>query len=581
MKPMNHTFLKFNIKTRTRYGYVYVGFSKYNDSLIDAEVVFAFVESLKTIQAFKFIGGETLSISPEQYSNQTVDTTSGTNYFPLGKYYNDFNLYLLFDNSVVKFDNNTWIHVTTVYDYSNPSPTSFKTEFDERSSIQIVNITAMDYGYSPPTPSLETYHYGAYIFVMICLITTFVALILFSKKQPLKSRGLIPYISCVLHFIFLCGNVTFFFFTFEDYRYFCTILFLTQYTPILTLMALTMGHFIRYLLIVNHQHGKDVFIQDKNNGEFDVKLKWKMIKFLGKGYVQLILLFFIFFCIALTFVFGFTVDQFTCSRSYLWVGIYFITLVGFFTILIIVCLIFDLIVNITKSKSCSFLWKEDVYYYRTELIVTLILASPLFVLSKVLNPDFIVTYRKFSFFTLEKPNILFAAIVNSLGMWIIFFSLSALPLILTIVKELFLCYKPQSKKPKLLEALNDKDARELFYQFSKSEWSIENLSAWEDIELYIKEKDFQKRKERATQIYYLYLNGNESRLELNIQSKICKEVFEHIQKAQFDDTLFQKINEVIYDNMCDTFARFEMSRDYVLHKKKTEFFGGYKRIPQE
>lgn len=387
--------LRFNVKTRTRFGYAYVGFSKYRDSLLDAQVIFSYVNSLTEVQGFRFKGSSGLDITPSQFMNASVKLSQGTNHFPLGKYVDDINLYLSFDNKVVKFDNFTWIHITTKWNYENPSPTTFDTVFDERISIQILNITDLDYAYTPPTPSLENFHYGAFSFTGVIIILIFFLGLIFHTKQPMKSRGIIPFISCIFQFIYLMGSVPFFFFTFEDYKFYCIIQYLTQHSSIIILLFLTTIHFIRYLLIVNHQQGKNVFIQNKYNGDaFDIRLRWKVIKFLGKGYVQFITLIFLYILVCVTFVFGFTGDEFTCSRSYLWVGIYFISLVGVFVILLIICIIFDIIINIQKCKKILSLWKEDVYYYRTELILCLVLATPLFILSKVLNPDFIVTYGK-------------------------------------------------------------------------------------------------------------------------------------------------------------------------------------------
>lgn len=182
--------------------------------------------------------------------------------------------------------------------------------------------------------------------------------------------------------------------------------------------------------------------------------------------------------------------------------------------------------------------------------------------------------------TLEKPNILYAAIANTLGMWVLLLTLSIFPLFLTIIREIRKCLQPPSKSSRIIDTIKDEEGRNLFFNFSDSEWSTENISCYEDIELYKKEKDFQKRKERANQIYYLYLNGNDSKLEINIQQKHCIPIYEHIKIDTYPSNLFETVEEIIIENMCDTFSRFEISSDYSLYLKRSEFFGGYKKIPQ-
>jgi hypothetical protein len=108
--------------------------------------------------------------------------------------------------------------------------------------------------------------------------------------------------------------------------------------------------------------------------------------------------------------------------------------------------------------------------------------------------------------------------------------------------------------------------RKLFADFCNSEFSIENLSCYEDLLLFRDEQNFNKKKELFESIYYKYLNGSESELEVNIPGG-TKSDLNNIFKSldiivDFDDLVINKLIGDVKLNLIDTFSRFKQSKSY-------------------
>eukprot|EP01080_Neovahlkampfia_damariscottae_P008649 gene8649-596_t len=110
------------------------------------------------------------------------------------------------------------------------------------------------------------------------------------------------------------------------------------------------------------------------------------------------------------------------------------------------------------------------------------------------------------------------------------------------------------------------------FLFSETEWSLENLLIYEDILKYEKLLP-NERREFATLIYNTYMNGEASKLEVNLPGKISRELKDKIDDldVELKSDLFDDIIYVAKDNLEDTFARFIISDEYLNLTKKLEF----------
>jgi hypothetical protein len=108
--------------------------------------------------------------------------------------------------------------------------------------------------------------------------------------------------------------------------------------------------------------------------------------------------------------------------------------------------------------------------------------------------------------------------------------------------------------------------RKLFADFCNSEFSIENLSCYEDLLLFREEKSLEKKKEIFEIIFYKYFNGSEFELEVNISGG-AKNDLNNIFKSMdtiivFDDSVILKLIGDLKLNLIDTFSRFKLTKSY-------------------
>jgi hypothetical protein len=118
--------------------------------------------------------------------------------------------------------------------------------------------------------------------------------------------------------------------------------------------------------------------------------------------------------------------------------------------------------------------------------------------------------------------------------------------------------------------------RKLFADFCNSEFSIENLSCYEDLFLFQSETDLEKKKELFQIIFFKYFNGPNSELEVNIPAETKSDLNNIFQKLDtivvFDDLIINKLILDINLNLIDTFSRFKNTKSYLnwnLNKAET------------
>ena len=144
------------------------------------------------------------------------------------------------------------------------------------------------------------------------------------------------------------------------------------------------------------------------------------------------------------------------------------------------------------------------------------------------------------------------------------------PLILTII--IFIIRKKKIDDiNELDDIVNNKESYNLFESYCKSEFSIENLLCYQDIQKY------KKSGKEAYDLYKTYLNGNSSFFEVNVQKKDYSVIHEKINLWRRDRInnplgldLFNNVEATVKLNLSDTLSRFILSKEYkeYVHTKK-------------
>eukprot|EP01080_Neovahlkampfia_damariscottae_P000504 gene504-8018_t len=115
----------------------------------------------------------------------------------------------------------------------------------------------------------------------------------------------------------------------------------------------------------------------------------------------------------------------------------------------------------------------------------------------------------------------------------------------------------------------------LFFEFSKQEWSQENLLCYRDIDAYKKISKIEKKKEFALEIFDKYLSGTDAPLEINIDQRQCIALKKDMQSCEddsiFDNELFAKVEQTVQVNLSDTLSRFIISPVYVNYERNTQY----------
>lgn len=238
----------------------------------------------------------------------------------------------------------------------------------------------------------------------------------------------------------------------------------------------------------------------------------------------------------------------------------------FIVLFILSLLVLDIIVNFKNLKrDRCVLWKEDGYLFRFEMyflyIPCGIIIISVEIIARILN-DFLLFSTKG----------IVSSLLASFEYNLIFVCQSIFILLVTIYKYIRSCREPKVAIDVLLFTLNDKDLYPLLLEFSNTEFSSENLLAFEDIEKYERNPSL----ELAQEIFLVYLNGKSSSREINIDKKACDNIKSMIDKFQNDSSvdiklLFAAAKSAIIINISDTYTRFIFYPKYVSYMETKKF----------
>lgn len=319
------------------------------------------------------------------------------------------------------------------------------------SIIQNETLNYQGYASSIILPSLnffriEEYHISSYIITLLIYILLFILLILFRNKQPLKSRSLLPYLSVLSQFfMFIPGFFNYIprdmslpIYFYSDIFY--TIIYLYfRFSTISVLLFLSILLFYRYIILLNLNLKKMIFIKNTQTENYELKWHWIVLKHFGDMKIQILL-----------FIFSYIL--FSLYQSFAWLhylgpnvfmNFYFYSIIILMAFLGFLGFIFDIITNLNLIKKCKFykLWKDDIFLFRFEIyFLFLFIIFPLSVVFYIIidtNFDYIYYYNDR---LIKKHNGVFhifnSIIMFSLLFWQVIFVLGVT--IFNFLKQIFI-----------------------------------------------------------------------------------------------------------------------------------------------
>lgn len=545
-----------------RYGYGVLAVSNKNNSFEDALVFMTyFTPSNFIINRYVGQKNSTFPLTREIFNStdpkeQLYLGNMNVNFFPIGYIISDlkYNFYINYTLFEEKFGNQFWVYAGINYNQRPNSPTDFQLRVDEQ-QLMYIDLTQNYpfYFIVTPYPRIETLHISVFFITLAFYFFIFLLLCIFSRWQPLRSRSSVPFLGCIAQFIFLFVDISQFFITLEQMRYYCLVLAIIQRPIIGIVVLITLLHFFRYVTIINMNQRKNAIIENKEEGG-KVKLFFRILKVIGKWWVNVIIVIITFIIISgcsiiLQLIVGVCLNDNTSNYSF---ALFLVLLF----ILFILVIIYDLVLNWKKIKTCDLLsfWKEDIFYLRFEIYFFAIGIS----FSYLIISNIILIPLQYE----GIYNPLADRFSSSIMLFLLFWTQVLFPLLLTIIAKIRECCGKKVETDVILELLKDPDGNKIFHTFSKQEYSIENISCYDDIQKYKQENDPLQKKIMAKQIFDKYCNGSDSELEVNISMKIAIEIKDKMETGEVVKNLFDNLEISIILNLSDTFTRLIFTPEY-------------------
>lgn len=122
-----------------------------------------------------------------------------------------------------------------------------------------------------------------------------------------------------------------------------------------------------------------------------------------------------------------------------------------------------------------------------------------------------------------------------------------------------------SKKIKtdLVDILTNEKKRWFLKGFAINIFASESIEFWEDVNVYKKIEDEEKRKKFALKIYQTFL-ADSGVAQINTNENLIKEVKDKVEKKNYSKDLFDSIElDLIQNTMIDIFMNFKKSKEYL------------------
>lgn len=562
--------------TRGRFGYSFIVFTKelYN---FTNSLIYVFYIKDEAAQVLQYRSIENLNIVQNVdfdltlYNNTLFDYTN----YPVGWWKDELELTIDITKSVFqsRFSDPFYVYLGTDY-WSNP-PNQTLNLTSLISIIDRQNLTTTTIVFNYPDRRVETLHPALYFLALIYYIFLFILLIIFNifKKQPIYSRGFTPFLALFSHFLCLLPGFYVFYLTLESYSTYCNIWYYIQDPLIIVILFLCNLNFLRYSILLILNNSRKSTILDKMKINFKVnKLEWYLIllKHMGTWYFTLIVSVLVYgFMIIL---FSIQLGVYGCDGNIYYFGDYFyLGLLVLLFVCLFIQLIVDLIINSKRIFTCKFveIWKEDILFFRVEFYIIGLFTFIFYIITTSIQ-----IWWSNNYLTVNVPReATYDVVILTFNYNLFLFFQVEFSLIVTIIKFIIDLFQKKeiSDGIQIKNMYNDDpEVWNLLKTYAQSEASVENCLVIEDIEKLLLEKDDEKKKILSKDIFYLYLNGSFSKLEINISGKLSSEIKMKINDVTTYNQLFKKVKDEVFLNLCDTFNRFALTKEYKEIKSKRQ-----------
>jgi hypothetical protein len=409
---------------------------------------------------------------------------------------------------------------------------------------------------------IENIRIAWFCVALIPYIGNFVLILLFFKKQPLKSRGIFPLFGSLLLLIHFGVGVlpTYILDYIQIEKSECYIYYLVQQVCMFSMVGFYILQYARFITMFHLSIKKEIWYETDKVQK--IPLYFRIVKLVGTLQGQLVIMVVIVgfnFGIAAAFIWGTN-----CNVTYM--RILLVVVVGLMGCTYIVLLIYDIILCIPTIRKWGLLSlvKRDGFYLRIEFIGIVCGGIPLTVLGQIVAYFFDLSVGS----SVRWPLILSLGIINSCLFNYVYFCTCGFPVYLTVLIWCRSLCRKKRKVTKLDFILESQEGLKLFEKYAISEFSPENIWLRKEI------LDFRKNPtlEHAEKIYATYLNGSDSELEVNVTLYERKLISNRIQCGEISQDLFDSILSDVYVNLFETYSRFVVSRDYKSFQRKSDFF---------
>lgn len=409
---------------------------------------------------------------------------------------------------------------------------------------------------------------------ILCSLTILVCTIFVRKKQPFRSRAIIPYIataavlsvSIALMLLRISRKASF-----ADLETF--VCFFAAYfaVPVSGVMPLLVTFQVfRYLLILHFQRKKNFVWKKAISNNFtlqknDFDREFKFIKFFTSTWtlmlvgISLYLMWCLLYAI-LEIVLRTTRYVRHCALNEL-------PLVGSATLLTflilniileIIMVIWDIVVSYKYSSRFNlrtFFIDDDPYYFRIEFILS-VFVSIVYVIANVIIPIDGDIAREIS------------SLVNLHLLWT--FTLIVFPMMISYYRwwrdRKRISVKEQTSSTSLLlEILENEISRDMLRQFCQNEWSVENMILYENIQ-YLKKLPDTEKLDYAQIIVENHLIPR-APLEVNLNHTIVQKITESLKKEGIDEKVWKELEDEVMINLADTASRLIKTHIFQQYKK--------------
>lgn len=539
---MKNSSIKFVLYGLTRYGWSGVGFN-----------------NEKSLNGAIFIVGRYPNFVKEMTNHSSLSFTTNSTFYNTEIFDSPLNAI----NSLISFSFEVslknMVNQTFVLFAENPTNENFhtRTAYRERNFLKDASQNCISTDEIIGAGRAESIHVAPFVIFLVIFITLFFLTVLLRGQQPLKSRTIIPLVSLfsqigtlvpyfvanVLGFEWRNANVCWI----ETY---CSTIFIKA-----SFIALVLN-FVRYMIFINLANFKIAFKETKNQKLFYYTIK--TVNFISSPWIALFLTFiyYIFYIGILTLFFY--LAKWNCVN---YRGNFRLIQGGLGVFLFVILVLFQIIDVISnwrtliRCKLYEFFITNDPFLFRLETFSIL---------------GFLIWFLIYINLGIRGVP---ALIINGLHYHYIYLASGGSIVILTFIKFLFgLCQKKEQKPQNSSEIdliFSNNEVSNFFIKFAKNEWSIENPLLKIDIVKYKIMNNLQQRKSITSDIIDKYLNSS-APMEVNIDQTRIQNLKDKIQKEEYNDHLFDEIEETVNLNLLDTYQRFKRSKEYVDYLEKKE-----------